>query len=235
MFGLGTDFLRRAALAGLVAAAGAHAQSPAPTVVQAVGEAVFFNGRIDPDSAARFLLLLQEEKVTRVVITSRGGNVASALDMAVAIHERQLDVEVPTVCESSCANYIFPAARNKTLGRPGAVAWHGNMQHVLYLQQTGQANWTASEMESARQLGAREAEFYRRIGVDGFVCWFGKLPPYNIEDFYWLSVQDMERFGIIRTSVQEPLPSASENGEAGRVSVDWSGLEAIRPVLLPNP
>ena len=235
MSGSGFCLLRRVALAGLITAANVHAQAPAPTVVQAAGESVIFNGRIDAGSAAQFLRLLQDLKLTRLVITSRGGDVAAALDMALAIHERQLDVEVPTVCLSSCANYIFPAAGHKTLGRPGAVAWHGNMQHVLYLQQTGQASWTASEMESARQLARREAEFYSAIGVDGFVCWFGKLPPYGIEDFYSLSVPDMERFGIKQISVQEPLPAKPESGEVSSVTVDWARLEAIRPVLASNP
>ncbi|MDQ6880921.1 MAG: hypothetical protein M3150_02385 [Pseudomonadota bacterium] len=231
MYGSGFCFLRRAALAGLITAANVHAQAPASPVVQAVGDSVIFNGRIDAGSAAQFLRLLQDLTLTRLVITSRGGDVAAALDMALAIHERHLDVEVPTVCLSSCANYIFPAAGRKTLGRPGAVAWHGNMHHVLYLQQTGQASWSASEMESARQLARREAEFYSRIGVDGFVCWFGKLPPYNFEDFYSLSVQDMERFGIREVTVRENLPGQPQNVEVTDIRVDWTQLEAIRPAV----
>lgn len=216
----------------LVALAGhGHAQGPPSAMVEAVDDAVVFNGQINPRSAAQFLQLLQDPKVTRLVITSGGGIVSAALDMALAIHERQLDVEVPTACFSSCANYIFPAARKKILGRPGAVAWHGNMTHALYLQQTGQASWSENLVEGARQLARREAEFFRRIGVDGFLCWFAKIEPYNVDDFYYLSLEDMERFGIRHVTVREASPGESANGTVRDVRVDWAGLEAARPAV----
>ena len=222
--------VRRAALALLVACAG-PAQAAA-AVVQAVGDAVVFDGRIEPRSAAQFLALLRDPAITRLVITSRGGIVSAALDMALAIHEHGLDLEVPTACLSSCANYIFPAARRKSLGRPDAVAWHGNMAHVLYLQHSGQERWDERHIEEARQLARREAVFFRRIGVDGFVCWFGKIAPYNADDFYYLSVEDLARFGIRDVTVRESSPGASPDAEGVRkIHVDWPGLEAARPAV----
>ena len=194
------------------------------------GDTVIFDGRIDGRAAAEFLQVLQDPRIRRLVITSRGGLVAPALDMALAIHERQLDVEVPTACVSSCANYVFPAGRHKVLGRPGAVAWHGNMTHVLYLRQTGQATWSDQEMEDARQLARREAAFFERIGVDGFVSWFAKIEPYNVADFYFLSAPDMERFGIRDVTIRDPSPAPADE-RLRRVQVDWAGLEAGRPVV----
>jgi hypothetical protein len=228
--------LHKAALVLLLAFAGRGNAQPLPAAtVEASGDAVVFDGQINLQSAASFFRLLQDPKITRLVITSRGGMVSAALDMANAIHERQLDVEVPTACHSSCANYIFPAARRKTLGRADAVAWHGNMTHVLYLQQTGQASWSDDLMEGARQLARREREFFRRIGVDGFVCWFGKVAPYNVDDFYWLSAGDMQGFGIGQVTVREPAVPATDGGEVRHVSVDWDGLPAIRPAVQFDP
>ena len=224
--------VRRAALALLLACTGSAPAQPAPAVVRSVGDTVVFDGRIEPHSAAQFLGLLRDPKITRLVITSRGGIVSAALDMALAIHERGLDLEVPTACLSSCANYIFPAARRKLLGRPNAVAWHGNMVHVLYLQQSGQEHWDERRIEDARQLARREREFFRRIGVDGFVCWFGKLAPYSVDDFYYLSTQDLARFGIRDVTVREPSPGAPGDAEDVRkIRVDWPGLEAMRPAV----
>lgn len=227
---------RQTALALVLACAGhGHAQTAAPTVVAAAGDAVVFDGQINARAVETFLRLLQDAKATRLVITSRGGSVSAALDMALAIHERGLDVDVPSACWSSCANYIFPAARRKTVGRPGAVAWHGNMTHVLYLQQTGQANWNEEQMEGARQLARREAEFFQRIGVDGFLCWFAKIDPYKVEDFYSLSVEDMERFGVRQVTVREASPAKPRSAEVRKVQVDWAGLEAARPAVRLDP
>jgi hypothetical protein len=222
-------------LAVLLACAGtAGAQPAAAASVRLVDDALVFEGRIDARSAAQFLQLLAQSSATRLVITSGGGNVSAALDMAFAVHARGLDVEVPAACHSSCANYIFPSGRRKTLGRIGAVAWHGNMAHVLHLQQTGQANWSEELIADARRLAVREAELFARIGVDGFVCWFGKIAPYAVEDFYALSVADMERFGIGRVSVREAFEGETGDPAVRLLRVDWAGLEAIRPALPPE-
>ncbi len=208
----------------------AAAQQPAASVI-VKDDAVVFEGQINARSAADFLTLVQRPDITRVIITSRGGSVSAALDMAGAIADRQLDVEVPKACFSSCANYIFPAGNRKRIGRLGAVAWHGNMAHVLYLQQHGLANWDEQQLRDARMLARREEEFFGRIGVDGLVCWFGKLEPYNVPDFYYLSVSDMERFGIQHVSVSDDSAEDAGNDEVRAIHVDWAALEAARPGL----
>jgi hypothetical protein len=202
----------------------------AQPTVQRVDDSIVFHGRIDAASAAAFLALATDPAVTRLVITSVGGLVSPALDMADAIHARGLDVEVPQACLSSCANYIFPAGRRKVLGRPGTVGWHGNMAHVLHLQQSGQASWPEPDLAHARSLARREAEFFRRIGVDGFVCWFAKMPPYAVEDSYWLAVDDMARFGIRDVTVRDPAEPRVA-ADLRPVSVDWALLQQARPVV----
>lgn len=209
----------------------ARAQPSPPATVERVDDAIHFSGRIDHDSAARLLRLLADGQVTRLVITSQGGLVGAALDIAEAIHARGLDIEVPSACFSSCANYLLPAARRKTLGTPGAVGWHGSMAHVLYLQQTGQASWGAKAIEDARRLAQREAAFFQRVGVDGFVCWFAKLPPYDVPDFYSLTPADMAGFGIGAVDVLPATAAQPVREDLRAVRVDWAALEALRPAL----
>lgn len=223
------SLLRPAALC-LAAALAWHPCARAAEVTR-VDDAILFDGRIDAGSVARFHDLLRPPGVTRLVITSGGGLVGPALDLAATVHERQLDVEVPAACLSSCANYVFPAGRRKTIGRPDAVAWHGNMAHVLYLQQSGQANWDARALAEARVLARREAELFARIGVDGFVCWFARLPPYGVEDFHALSAQDMERFGIRDVTLRQPARWTPPDPAVRRVSVDWEALASSRPAV----
>lgn len=220
-----------AALALVLGAAQAQG-APSPRVA---GDAIVFEGRIDASSVQAFLKLLEDPRITRLVITSGGGSVNAALDMAEAVHARGLDVEVPSACFSSCANYVFPAARRKRVGRVGAVAWHGNMTHVLYLAQTGQGQWNEAEMAGARLLARREAEFYPRIGVDGFACWFGKIAPYDVAAFYTLSVPDMERFGIRDVTVAGGVPPALVDEDVRLLAVDWPRLERSRPVVAIAP
>lgn len=193
--------MRRAAALLLAVCVGA---AQAQTQVRREGDAVVFEGRIDAAGAARFIELSRDTDVRRLVITSGGGLVGPALDMAEAVFDRGLDVEVSSLCLSSCANYVFPAGRRKRIARLGVVAWHGNMAHVLYRAAHGEAQWDDASMASARRLAGREAAFYARIGVDGFVAWIGKIAPYGIDEMYFLSVPDMARFGIREVEVLQP-------------------------------
>jgi hypothetical protein len=226
-------FLAGTFAAAILAALSIGAPAQTSATVERAADTITFTGRIDAASAARFLALLQEPGTSRIVITSQGGDVAAALDMAQAIHERGLDVEVPKICLSSCANYVFPAGRRKLLGRAWAVGWHGNMAHVLYLAQLGAGNWSAEAIKSARELALREAALYARLGVDGFVCWFGKIAPYDAPDFYYLSPEDMARFGIDSVTVQDTA-TPPPDGELRFLRVDWATLEAIRPPVRLN-
>lgn len=205
----------------------AQAQSP-PATVERVGDAVVFRGRIDAASAARFQELLREAAITRVVITSQGGLVGPALDMAQALFERGLDVEVPQACLSSCANYVFPAGRHKRLGHARAVGWHGNMTHVLHLHQSGRESWSEAEIQEARLLARREQAFFRRIGVNGFVCWFGKIAPHDVQEFYALTPRDMARFGIAGVVV-DTGPSGPDAPQL--LSIDADLLETHPPAV----
>ena len=222
--------MRTLAAIGLaLASLAAHGQAQ----VEARADAVLFRGRIDAASVDAFRRLLQDPRITRLVITSAGGLVAPSLDMAEAIHARGLDVEVPSACLSSCANYVFPAGRRKRLGHPLAIGWHGNMAHVLHQQQAGLASWPEPQLADARLLAQREAELYRRLEVDGFLCWFGKIAPYEAPEFYTVSVADMARFGVRDVEV---LGERAPEGDLPRLlAVDWQRLEADRPRVRLGP
>lgn len=213
--------------AAFVLLAVACSLAPARAASRVEGDAILFDGRIDNASAREFLdLLWSTAQVDRLVITSGGGLVGPALDMANAIADRGLDIEVPTQCHSSCANYLFPAARRKVIGRPGAVAWHGNMAHVLYLQATGRDGWNDELVDEARRLRQREDALYARIGVDGFLCWFGKVAPFEVEEFYEVSPAGLALFGVRDVELREIRPPASKAG-IRRLDVDPAQLEAM--------
>jgi hypothetical protein len=85
-------------------------------------------------------------------------------------------------------------------------------------------------MASARVLARREEAFYAQIGVDGFVCWFGKLPPYDVGEFYALSAADMAGFGVRDVTVRDPL-GPPPSPDVRSIAVDWSTLQQIRPAV----
>ena len=187
-----------------------------------------YRGAISAENNAGFFARVANQPLQRLLIDSGGGDVAAAIELADWVHARQLDLTVTGVCLSSCANYVFPAARQKEI-RPGAiVAWHGNYHHlaqtgqwrddvVLRMRRDGEDEQTATRhvLSQVARLVALERDFFARIGVDEQVCWIGKQPPYSVADYYYLSAADMSRFGI--SAVQVP---------AGYTTTDLSGFAA---------
>ena len=176
---------------------------------------VAYRGAISAENNARFFARVSGRPLRLLLVDSSGGDVAAAIELGDWIHARQLDVTVTGVCLSSCANYVFPAARHKEIKAGAIVAWHGNYHHLaltglwrddveLRMQRDGEDEQTATRYVLAQvaRLVALERDFFARIGVDEQVCRVGKMPPYNVADYYFLSVADMARFGI--TAVQAP-------------------------------
>lgn len=215
----------------------------APTGVQlkepelaSFGDRLVFAGHITRSSANLFRDKMRGGQYKTLVIASPGGDVDAAIDIAETVLDSKMDVEVQMLCASSCANYIFPAGARKLISPGAIVGWHGNVTHLAYLDRMDPGRSSEQVREHIRHLAAREAAFFRRIGVDGYVCWFGKLAPYNVRGTYALSVNDMQAFGIanVIASKDYPLADLASLQSAGPervelISLDGASWEAHRP------
>jgi hypothetical protein len=183
--------------------------------VRLVDEVAYYSGPISNDENRRFFSAVADRPVKRLVISSGGGEVEAGIALGTWVFERQLDVEVGEYCLSSCANYVFTAASRKFIAPGAVVAWHGNYHHLqetglwtddiaVRIQRDGEDAVTARERVRARleRLVRLERDFFDRIGVDEYLCWIGKMPPYNAPNYYFLSQQDMAGFGV--SQVQTP-------------------------------
>ena len=189
------------------------------------GETAYYSGPISTELNQRFFEAVKGKTVKRLVITSSGGEVEAGIALGLWVFEHKLDIEVPEYCLSSCANYVFPAGQKKSIDAGAIVAWHGNYNH---LKQTGlwkddiagrmkrhgedTATAEAYVREEVDRLVRLEHEFFARIGVNEYLCWIGKMPPYNTPNYYFLSRRDMARFGV--THIQAP-PRYEETDVSG--------------------
>jgi hypothetical protein len=106
-----------------------RAQWSAPgkgVVVSREGETVRYSGEITKTGFAAVKALTDKRPVRALEIDSMGGEVMTAMDFGDWVHDRHVEVIVDTLCLSSCANYVFPAAPIKTIRPGGLVAWHGS-------------------------------------------------------------------------------------------------------------
>jgi hypothetical protein len=181
---------------------------PLATTLQA-RDSAYYHGPISADANTQFFKGIADQTVSRLVIDSTGGEVEAGIALGQWVNDNNIDVIVEGYCLSSCANYVFPAGRQKII-RPGAVVgWHGNYHHLAAtglwrddvrrrMRRDGEDEATATRIvrKQVDKLVALEKRFFALIGVNEFVCWVGKMPPYNIPAYYFMSVQDMAHFGI---------------------------------------
>jgi hypothetical protein len=203
---------------------------------QVSGETVVLRGLIDNATAREFRDVLRKIPVSRVLIASGGGNVEASIEIASEIFSRKLDVEVVGDCFSSCANYIFPAGATKTISGLGLVAWHGNMQHLLYMHSTGKKPLDAKALVEVQRLVQLESAFFTTIGLDPYICWFGKLDPYSAPNLYFLDIDDMARFGLSAVRARPDYAKTDlaalgswHSGNVRLLRVDWSSLPRVEP------
>ncbi len=180
--------------------------------VQIDGPNLVFEGFIGMDSYAEFLRISREHQneITTIVVDSGGGYTEEARKIGTWIHEHQIDVVVENLCFSSCANYIFTAAINKTIKADSIVGWHGSEQqdeHIarglgISLEEMHSRNyceWAPDWGETPTEKGrkeyaehtlefepasvAQEQEFLDRIGVNVDALVYGFLPAQFDADY----------------------------------------------------
>lgn len=182
--------------------------APKEPVVTLQNGTLVYDGALRPDSLERIQAVLGPARVTKLIIRSGGGEVIGAMKVARWVRDSGLDVEVDGMCFSSCANYIFPAGRHKYIVGEGIVGWHGTIEHLVYKHEQGIDKVDAETLPFILQIVEKERAFYADTGINGFVGWFGKMAPYNVHNFYFLSREDMEYFGMRNLHVRADYRTA---------------------------
>ncbi len=183
--------------------------------VERTGDTVIYRGMLTEKGLQALRKAGNDPRVTTLLIDSAGGEIVVGMEFGNWVFERELNIVIDHACLSSCANYVFTAARRKEI-RPGAVvAWHGSAKQPGLLERLHQLveediasrdlppSRRQQELRRARQANVRyltsairkQDEFFYRIGVDEYVTRIGN-ERYGIRGFFYLSVEDMAEFGI---------------------------------------
>jgi hypothetical protein len=186
------------------------------------GETVRYVGQLTSDGLSRLKTLTDQKKITSLTIKSGGGEISIGIDFGNWVFDHQLDVIVDQGCFSSCANYVFPAGRKKTILPGAVVAWHGSaLQQSFQTEEGARKELERSYKREKKRVSAeqeekdvkslmanftlykqKQAAFYQKIRVDEYVTRIGQ-EEYGAKGFYFLSVEDMERFGIKNVTAPE--------------------------------
>jgi hypothetical protein len=199
-----------------------------PAVVRVQGDTLYYTGNISKASSASFdaaVAGVRRSQLTRLVISSGGGDTVEGRHVGRWVRDMALVVEVDVICFSSCADYIFPAGRARVIRADAFVGWHGNeRQFDVIAARTGvsvaqqvaavppadvapgpRAAFVQDALRSFAVTQKDEAEFYASLQLnDAFaVCAVGdvleKRPGYAGQIGWGFSLADMARLGLRNT------------------------------------
>ena len=228
--------------AGLLGLAGAALADPAPkprppeieraraepALVRVQGDTLYYTGNLSKASSAAFdaaVAGVGRGQLTRLVISSGGGDTVEGRHVGRWVRDTALVVEVDVICFSSCADYVFPAGRARVIRADAFVGWHGNeRQFDVLAARTGvsvadqlatvppadvapgpRAAFVQEALRSFAVTQKDEAEFYASLGLnDAFAaCAVGdvleKRPGYAGQIGWGFSLADMARLGLANT------------------------------------
>jgi hypothetical protein len=228
--------------AGVIGAAGfAGAASPEshppeimrakaePATVHVQGDTLYYTGNFSKASTVAFdaaVTGIKRGQMTRLVISSGGGDTVAGRHVGRWVRDMGLVVEVDVICFSSCADYIFPAGRARVIRPDAFVGWHGNERqfHLLAARKGISltdllAQYVPKEAspeqrtaffrdfeETTKVTMKDEADFYAKLGLnDAFaVCAVGdvleKRPGYAGQIGWGFSIADMARLGLTNSA-----------------------------------
>lgn len=199
-----------------------------PAQVQVRGDTLYYTGNFSKASTAAFnaaVAGVTRGQVTRMVISSGGGDTVEGRHVGRWVRDMALVVEVDVICFSSCADYVFPAGRARVIRNGAFVGWHGN-ERTFHVQAARdgkrleellaqyapkdaspeqRATFFREFTETTKVTQKDEADFYARLGLnDAFaVCAVGdileKRQGYAGQIGWGFSLADMARFGMTNT------------------------------------
>lgn len=204
----------------IFAAQSTHDPSDEEAGIVLNGTTVVYVGILNDQNIERFLEIVRDKEVLRLIISSGGGEINAGMRLGDWIFDNNADIVIERVCASSCANYVFTAGRQKTLNEGAIVAWHGNILQktglsIEDLRETVRQTYETLSEDVKKDLDLEtmiaqailqiqeyraasienQARFFKKIGVDEFICRVGN-EKYGAQDFFTLSIEDMTRFGV---------------------------------------
>ncbi|EGN76330.1 hypothetical protein A28LD_0066 [Idiomarina sp. A28L] len=181
-------------------------------------------GKITNSTVNRFEELVAEyPEITQLHISSETSDPMAAMQMGYLLQRNEFDLFVTDVCTQACANYIFTAAKTRTVEKGAVVAWSGGA-----LEQSKFSDWTSTLFpgvgnfiaQNASAYLRRETRFFNRINVDQYITVYGfdqniGCMTEHYEGFYY-SEADLLSMGLGPSTFAETDTSRVPNPNTDR-------------------
>lgn len=172
-----------------------------------------FKGEITFDEYNNYLEIIGDNDEV-IIVDSEGGFTGAGVDIGLDMLDRDLTVIVRNECLSSCANYLFLAARKKIIDN-GYVGFHGSnteyQKHdldndIMEMRGDGLSEFELSNyVKLIKEISEKEEKFFDRVRVDKSLFEVSRLDDKGSGDgrvysFLALSIKAFADFKIYNVS-----------------------------------
>jgi len=169
-----------------------------------VFDTLYIDGNISKDDDKIIVGLIRKNliPVRTISINSGGGDVETAIKIAQVIHDKEINIEVRRLCLSSCANYLFPAAKNKIINYGSIIGFHGSPNsddNKLTTTVNGEINTDTTITDRIfSEIRKTDKAFYKDINVSWMMPLCGQKENIGDPDtgLSTYSEKDFTRFGV---------------------------------------
>jgi hypothetical protein len=174
-----------------------------------------YAGRIDKAHVNEFIDKYADVPIEKLIIFSPGGDGEAGLKLANWVKDRNLDVEVRTLCMSACANFVFAAGNKKIIEPGGVLIWYGSMEQKDFREHQEKyeallskkpSDLTSDEKDfltkdefkyqSIKRMRQLQATFFSRVGVDEYITRLGQEPHIYRSDGWTVTPDVMTKMGF---------------------------------------
>jgi hypothetical protein len=117
-------------------------------------------GSLSDEVVDRFISGAEARSVKYLLISSQGGTVLAGVRLGEWVRSRGVSVAVDQLCMSSCANYVFPAGREKIIRPHSLVVWHGGAEQKNFREMRQRLKHTTEVKTNGGSLSADEERFH---------------------------------------------------------------------------
>ena len=139
-------------------------------------------------------------------------------DLGNIVYDHGLKVEVTDYCLSSCANYVFSAARQHRISNHAVIGYHGGtsgmeQQTRSFIEALPENEQDPTRLNLEKYMKSainREKKFFEKIGVNQQITTLGQSPKYEAlaekEDYsgWYYSLEGLTALGVSNIEVVNP-------------------------------
>ena len=142
-----------------------------PSVYTSKNGDIVYTGKINAEGYEKILNkyknAIPDNKPKNIIIKSGGGSGLVGVLIGRFIHKHDINIKVRDYCMSTCANFIFPAAKEKTLIDNALLVFHGGFfqenlfEKIKSLYQSGKKDQNKNNEASVTKMTPEESNLFK--------------------------------------------------------------------------